>query len=156
LAEEGIDIVNVTKSLAKRPRGRSCIVLTHNYLEQKTWAAELAKQTEADHLHLIDTFADSESYSESVGSFSIADLFGFFAKDVDHSILIVSGLEFLKATWLGQANVMEQFAHQVEMWDRKPALLFVMQYDRFFASRKFERFKQYPFVIDQRDTLTLN
>jgi hypothetical protein len=30
-----------------------------------------------------------------------------------------------------------------------------MQYDRFLASLKFERFKQYQFVIDQRDTLAL-
>ena len=50
---------------------------------------------------------------------------------------------------------LKQFARQVEMWDKKPALLFVMQYDRFLASLKFERFKQYPFVIDQRDTLAL-
>lgn len=153
--EEGIDVVLLTKSLSQRPRGRACIVFTHNYLEQKTWAAELAKRAGAGHLHLLDTFADDERFSENVGAFSVDDLFRFFTENINDPILIVSGLEFLKATWLGQANVLEQFARQVEMWDKKPALLFVMQYDRFLASLKFERFKQYPFVIDQRDTLAL-
>ncbi len=153
--EEGIDVVHLTKSLSQRPRGRACIVFTHNYLEQKTWAAELAKRAGAGHLHLLDTFADDERFSENVGAFSVDDLFRFFTENSNDPLLIVSGLEFLKATWLGQANVLEQFARQVEMWDKKPALLFVMQYDRFLAARKFERFKQYQFVIDQRDTLAL-
>lgn len=153
--EEGIDVVHLTKSLSQRPRGRACIVFTHNYLEQKTWAAELAKRAGAGHLHLLDTFADDERLSENVGNFSVNDLFRFFTENGNDPILIVSGLEFLKATWLGQASVLEQFARQVEMWDKKPALLFVMQYDRFLASRKFGRFKQYQFVIDQRDTLAL-
>ncbi len=153
--EEGIDVVHLAKSLSQRPRGRACIVFTHNYLEQKTWAAELAKRAGAGHLHLLDTFTDDETFSEEVGAFSVDDLFRFFTENVNDPILIVSGLEFLKATWLGQASVLEQFARQVEMWDKKPALLFVMQYDRFLASIKFERFKQYQFVIDQRDTLAL-
>jgi hypothetical protein len=153
--EEGIDVVHLTKSLSQRPRGRACIAFTHNYLDQKTWAAELAKRAGAGHLHLLDTFADDERFSENVGAFSVDDLFRFFTENINDPILIVSGLEFLKATWLGQASVLEQFARQVEMWDKKPALLFVMQYDRFLASLKFERFKQYPFVIDQRDTLAL-
>ena len=153
--EEGINVVHLTKSLSQRPRGRACIVLTHNYLEQKTWSAELAKRAGAGHLHLLDTFANDEPLSENVGAFSVNDLFRFLTENCNDPILIVSGLEFLKATWLGQASVLEQFARQVEMWDKKPALLFVMQYDRFLASLKFERFKQYPFVIDQRDTLAL-
>lgn len=150
-----VNIVELTKSLLQRPRGRACIVFTHNYLEQKTWAAELAKRARAGHLHLLDAFADDEGFSGNIGAFSINDFFHIFTGHVNDPILVVSGLEFLKATWLGQASVLEQFARQVEMWDKKPALLFVMQYDRFLASLKFERFKQYPFVIDQRDTLAL-
>jgi hypothetical protein len=153
--EEGIDIVRETKSLLQRPRGRSCIVFTHNYPEQKIWAAELAKQTGADHLHLLDVFADDDKLSENAGAFSVFDLFGFLSGNINNPLCIVSGLEFLKATWMGQANAREQFAGQTEMWDKKPALLFVMQYDRLLATRKFDRFKQYRFVIDQRDTLAL-
>ena len=65
------------------------------------------------------------------------------------------GLEFLKATWTGQANVMEQFASQVEYWDKSPSLLFVLQYDKTLATRDFRRFRQYTFVVDQKETLAL-
>jgi hypothetical protein len=150
-----VDIIELTKSLPQRPRGRACIVFTHNYLEQKAWAAELARQAGAAHLHLLDVFAHDDTLSENVGTFAISDLFRFLKDHGDNPILIVSGLEFLKSTWSGNADAPEQFARQVEMWDKKPALLFVMQYDRFVATRKFERFKQYPFIIDQRDTLAL-
>lgn len=153
--DDVVDIVKLTKSLPHRPRGRSCIVFTHDYLEQKGWAAELASQTGGVHLHLLDVFVNNEALSEKVGTFSVNDLFRFLANHSNAPILIVSGLEFLMAAWSGQPNALEQFASQIEMWEKKPALLFAMQYDRFLATRKFERFKQYQFVIDQRDTLAL-
>lgn len=151
-----VDIVELTKSLPLRPRGRACIVFTHDYLSQESWAAELARQAVAAHLHVLDVFAEDETLSENVGTFSINDLFRFLAERGDNKkILIISGMEFLKATWTGQTGVLEQFAQQIETWDKKPALLFAMQFDRSLAAQKFDRFKQYQFVIDQRDTLAL-
>ena len=32
-----IDIVKIVKNLPSRPRGRACVVLTHNYYEQKEY-----------------------------------------------------------------------------------------------------------------------
>jgi hypothetical protein len=70
-------------------------------------------------------------------------------------VLIVSGIEFLKATWSGQSNVGEQFASHVETWDQKPCLLFVLQYDKIIATREYRRFRQYTFVVDQKETIKL-
>ena len=70
-------------------------------------------------------------------------------------VLIVSGLEFLKASWIGQSSAVEQFASRMETWDRQPALVFVLQHDGALATRPFRRFRQYTFVVDQRETLAL-
>ena len=70
-------------------------------------------------------------------------------------MLIVSGMEFLKATWSGQSNAVEEFASRVETWDQKPCLLFVLQYDKSIEAREFRRFPQYISVVDQKDTLAL-
>ena len=40
-----VNIVQLVRDLPSRPRGRACIVLTHEYEGQKEWAAELARQT---------------------------------------------------------------------------------------------------------------
>jgi len=153
--DDPIDVVALTRSLSQRPRGRACIVFTHDYSGQKAWAAELARQSGADHLHLLDLFANEANLAENLSAFSVSDLFRLLAERGQNPILVVSGLEFLKAAWSGQSSVQEAFARQVEMWDRKPALLFVMQHDRILAAYKFERFKQHRFTVDQRDTLAL-
>ena len=70
-------------------------------------------------------------------------------------VLIVSGIEFLKATWSGQTNSIEQFTTHVETWNQKPCLLFVLQYDKIIATREFRRYRQYTFVVDQKETLAL-
>jgi len=153
--DDPIDVVALTRSLSLRPRGRACIVFTHDYSGQKAWAAELARQSGADHLHLLDLFAGDAKLSESLGTFSVSNLLCLLTGRAQNPILVVSGLEFLKAAWSGQAGVPEAFARHVEMWDKKPALLFVMQQDRFLAAYSFDRFKQHRFTVDQRDTLAL-
>jgi len=55
----------------------------------------------------------------------------------------------------GQSNVTEQFASHVETWNQSPCLLFVLQYDKTLATREFRRFRQYTFVVDQKETLAL-
>jgi len=63
-------------------------------------------------------------------------------------------MEFLKATWIGQSNVTEQFASHVETWNQSPCLLFVLQYDKTLATREFRRFPQYTFAVDQKETFS--
>jgi hypothetical protein len=138
-----------------RPRGRACIVLTHDYTGQKEWAAELARQTDSDHLDMLELFAQETELSSKVGKFLIPDFFEFLKTYGKAPVLIISGMEFLKATWSGQANSVEQFASYVETWDQKPCLLFVLQYDKIIATREFRRYRQYTFVVDQKETLAL-
>lgn len=152
---EAVNMLEEVKLLAARPRGNACIVLAHNYLEQKAWAAELAKQTENEHIDLLEHFANRSEIAAQVGQYSVTRLFEYFEDRSTAPVLIVSGLEFIKATWVGHSNSSEQFASRVEMWNAKPSLLFVMQYDNMLANFNFNRYKQYKFVIDQKETLAL-
>ena len=150
-----INMVQLVKALPSRPRGRACIVLTHEYGGQKEWAAELARQTDSEHIDLLELFAQDTKLSSKIGQFLVPSLFDFLKGQSQAPVLIVSGIEFLKATWSGQSNVGEQFASHVETWDQKPCLLFVLQYDKIIATREYRRFRQYTFVVDQKETLAL-
>ncbi len=150
-----VNIVDLTKSLPQRPRGRACIVFTHDYLAQKAWAAELARQAGAAHLHLLDVFANDEALAKNVGTFSINDLFRFLSESAKSPVIVVSGLEFLMAMWASQANIVDQFARQIEMRDKSPSLLMVIQHHPPLAKWKFTRIKDQTFIVDQRDTLAL-
>ncbi len=150
-----VNMVQLVRSLPSRPRGRACIVLTHEYDGQKEWAAELARQTDSEHIDLLELFAEDRTLGSRLGQFLIPGLFDFLKGRSRASVLIVSGMEFLKATWTGQSNVTEQFASHVETWNQSPCLLFVLQYDKTLATREFRRFRQYTFVVDQKETLAL-
>jgi hypothetical protein len=150
-----VNMVQLVKDLPSRPRGRACIVLTHEYEGQKEWAAELARQTDSEHIDLLELFAQDTKFSSKIGQFLVPSLFDFLKGRSQASVLIVSGIEFLKATWSGQSNVGEQFASHVETWNQKPCLLFVLQYDKIIATREYRRFRQYTFVVDQKETLAL-
>ena len=150
-----VNMVQLVRNLPSRPRGRACIVLTHEYGGQKEWAAELARQTDSEHLDLLDLFAKEKTLGGRIGEFLAPDLFDFLRARNQTPVLIVSGMEFLKATWAGQSNAIEQFASLVETWDKTPCLLFVLQYDKIIATRDYRRFRQYTFVIDQKETLAL-
>ncbi|MFH2000021.1 MAG: hypothetical protein ABIK28_10085 [Planctomycetota bacterium] len=150
-----VNIVQLVKDLPSRPRGRACIVLTHDYKGQKEWAAELARQTDSEHIDLLEFFAKNTAPGKKIGQFLVPNLFEFLKDRSTTPVLIVSGMEFLKATWAGQSNVGEQFASHVETWNQKPSLLFVLQYDKIIATRVYRRFPQYTFVVDQKETLAL-
>lgn len=150
-----VNMVQLVRSLPSRPRGRACIVLTHEYDGQKEWAAELARQTDSEHIDLLELFAEDRTLGSRLGQFLIPGLLDFLKGRSRASVLIVSGMEFLKATWTGQSNVTEQFASHVETWNQSPCLLFVLQYDKTLATREFRRFRQYTFVVDQKGTLAL-
>lgn len=150
-----INMVQLVRDLPSRPRGKACIVLTHEYAGQKEWAAELASQTDSEHLDLLELFAQDTKLSRKIGQFLVPSLFKFLRNYGQASVLVISGMEFLKATWAGQSNVVEQFASRVETWDNKPCLLFVLQYDKIVATREYRRYPRYTFVVDQKETLAL-
>jgi len=150
-----VNMVQLVRSMPSRPRGRACIVLTHEYEGQKEWAAELARQTESEHLDLLELFSENAELSRKISQFLIPNLFEFLKGYDKAPVLIVSGIEFLKATWSGQANSIEQFTSHVETWNQKPCLLLVLQYDKIIAIREFRRYRQFTFVVDQKETLAL-
>ncbi len=152
---DSVNIVELVKALPSRPRGRACIVLTHAYEGQKEWAAELTRQTGSEHIDLMTHFAQDTDLSSKIGQFLVPRLFEFLKNRSATPVLIVSGMEFLKATWSGQSNVVEQFTSQIKTWDQTPCLLFAMQYDKALATYDFGRRFSYRFVIDQKDTLAL-
>ena len=154
---EPVNIVDLMRRLPSRPRGRACIVLTHDYDDQKEWAAELARQTDSDHTDLLALFAEDQGLGGNLGRCTVSWLFDFLKERSSNSVLIVSGLEFLKATWAGLPSAVEEFAAKIEFWDERdaPALLFVLQYDKALALRAFRRFRQHTFVVDRRETLAL-
>ena len=129
--------------------------MTHEYEGQKEWAAELARQTESEHLDLLQLFSEDAELSRRISQFLVPNLFEFLKGHDSAPVLIVSGIEFLMATWSGQSNSVEQFASYVETWNQKPCILFVLQYDKIIATREFRRYRQYTFVVDQKETLAL-
>lgn len=151
-----INIIKLVNELTKRQRGRACIVLTQEYFGQKSWASEVSKQTKMAHLDLLDLFAKTNELSSKISSFSVKDLFSFLQSKKDTPVLIISGLEFLMATWMAQVNLGEQFCSYVETWDKSPALLLVLQHISAIAERKFSRHPDKIFVIDQKNTLALS
>jgi hypothetical protein len=150
-----VNMVNLVDGVKKRVRGRTCIVLTHDYLGQKDWAAKLAGKTEAQHINLLELFEKNKGLCEALQEYSVAKLFTLLKENAEKDIMVVSGIEFLKASWSGIYDASEQFASQVETWHQKPALIFVIQHDKAIAERRFTRYRQYTFVVDQRETLAL-
>ena len=150
-----VNIIQLVNGLPSRPRGRACIVLTHEYKGQREWAMELACQTDSEHIDLLELFDKDQTLGNKIGQFLVPSLFDFLKGRSQARVLIISGMEFLKATWTGQLNAVEQFASLVKTWDKTPCLLFVLQYDKILATHDFGRRYQYTFVIDQKETLAL-
>ena len=48
-----LNMIKLVNNLPSRPRGKACIVLTHDYKGQREWAMELARQTDSDHIDLL-------------------------------------------------------------------------------------------------------
>lgn len=154
---EAVNMIDLVRNVQKRERGRACIVMTEDYLGQKEWATKLALQTNAQHIDLLDLFDSDKDLSETLQEYSVERLFSLLTEKAEKDVVVVSRTEFLKASWSGIHDASEQFASRVETWEKKenPALIFVMQYDKSIAERPFRRFRQYKFVVDQRETLAL-
>ena len=153
--KDAVNMVKLLTDLPKRRRGKACIVLTQDAGEQKAWAADLASQSGARHTDLLDRFAEDAALAGKTGTFDVDDLFALLQGENDKPIVIVTGIEFLRASWSGRATAMEDFAKRLEFWEKSPALVFVTQHDAFLAKRKFDQRFQYTYVVDQRETLAL-
>ena len=152
---DAIDMVELVHGLSERKRGRACIVMTHDFRDQKSWAVDLAQKTGAEYVDLLDMFTNDEDLSKKLQEYSVAKLFSLFRERATKPVMIVSGIEFLRASWSGDVNASEHFASRIETWQDEPALVFVMQYDKAITARPFRRFRQYTFVVDQRETIAL-
>ena len=151
-----VNMIQFVAELARRPKGRAAVVLTHDYEGQKEWAAQLAHQTNSEHINLLEFFSKDLALSNGIEQFLVRKVFDFLKDRSPSPVLIISGMEFLKATWAGQSNSVEEFASQVQTWNKSPCLLFVLQYDKLLARYDFgQRFRQYTFVVDQKETLVL-
>jgi hypothetical protein len=151
-----VNMIQFVKDLSRRPKARAAVVLTHEYKGQKEWAEELARQTESEHLDLLELFSQDVNLGNKIGQFQIPNLFDFLKGFDKAPVLIVSGIEFLKATWSGQANSVEQFVSRVQTWNQSPCLLFILQHEKLIATYDFgNRYRQYTFVVDQKETLAL-
>jgi len=109
-----INMVQFVTELARRPKGRAAVVLTHEYKGQKEWAMELARQTDSEHIDLLELFDKDQTLGNKIGQFLVPSLFDFLKGRSQARLLIVSGMEFLKATWTGQSNSVEEFASLVK------------------------------------------
>jgi hypothetical protein len=153
---DSVNMIQFVTELARRPKGRAAVVLTHEYEGQKEWAAQLARQTNSEHINLLELFSKDLALSNGIGQFLVRNVFDFLKDRSQAPVLIISGMEFLKATWTGQSNSVEEFASQVQTWNKSPCLLFVLQYDKLLARYDFgHRFRQYTFVVDQKETRAL-
>lgn len=150
-----VDMVRFVEELSTRPKARAAVVLTHDYAGQNAWAAELARQTGAAHIHLLDRFSQDPELAGNLSGFSIPHFFEFLPGQSKSRVLIVSGMEFLKATWIGQSSATREFATQIQTWHRSPCLLFVLQHDNALASYDFGTRYQYQFIVDQKETVKL-
>ena len=153
--KEPIDMSRFVADLTRRPRGRAAVVLTGDYFEQGAWARELAKRTNSGHVDLLEEFKTHPELAARLGSFTVSELFRFLSQRKAVPALVVSGLEFLFATWASMPASVDQFATQLEMWRSSPALLFVARHIPALADRKFTRHEGLIFVVDQKDTLKL-
>ncbi|PXF58777.1 MAG: hypothetical protein C4B58_05660 [Deltaproteobacteria bacterium] len=150
-----VNIVQLVQELSSRSRGRACVVLTHDYQRQKEWAAELARQTGSEHIDLLKLFIQEKILGDKVAQFLVPKLFDFLESRSQAPVLIISGMEFLKATWTGQSNAVKQFASRIQTWNKNPCLFFVLQYDKILATYDFGKRHQYIYIVDQRETLAL-
>jgi hypothetical protein len=153
---DSIDVVELVEGLAQRRRGRACIVFTHDYRDQAQWAARLAEKSGAEHIDLLDEFSQDSELSGSMRSMLIPAFFEFLAGRSSAPVAVVSGIEFLKATWSADRDYAKQFSGMVERWNKTPALLLVMQYDRKIAQYNFtDRYADNTYLVDRRETIKL-
>jgi hypothetical protein len=147
----------VRDELPRRARGRACFLLTQDYTGQTIWADRLAALAGVPHLNVLRHFGANPDLASRTSTFTVRDLFQLAtAESKSQPVLIVSGFEFLRAAWSGQSLNLEALASEVELWNRRPALLLVTQHDPAIANRPYTRYPTQRTVIDQSKTVSLS
>lgn len=150
-----VNIVELARELPRRRRGRACIVLTETTDGRQAWADKLAAKSDGMHLDLLDHFAKNTDLAAKTGMFDVDDLFDMLKAMQDETLLVVTGIEFLRAIWMARSGTLETLAQRVEFWQDKPALIFVMQYETALAKRDFNKRFDGLFLVHQNDTLAI-
>lgn len=149
-----VDMPAFVRSLPRRRRGQACIVLTREPAEAPAWAETLAARAEATHLDLLRHFKDHPEIAARVSETGPRELLALLKGAAPRGILVVTGLEFLRATWKARPGLDEDLAKTLEFWMGPPSLVLVLAEDRFYLDRDFSRMQQ-PMIVHQTDTYAL-
>jgi hypothetical protein len=152
-----LDLLEFSKELIAR-RNKAALLLTPDVTEQRAYANKLAGSVDAPHFDVLDRFQSDTKLSERLGGFSMGDLFALIAEQRLHSLVIISGVEFVLAAWLSQEDpkhVKHELCKKVELWERTPAFILVAQYDPVMAAYKPSRHTAGHLVIKLSETLSL-
>jgi hypothetical protein len=152
-----LDLVTFSNELATR-RNKAALLLTPDVREQGAIAAQVAVALGVPHMNVLDRFRADDKLVDQIAGFSPADFFRLIAREKSSSLLVISGLEFLLATWLAQGDAKQvklNFCQQVELWSQKPAFLLVTQQDPVFAAYQPTRHTGSQVIIEFSKTLAL-
>jgi len=139
-------------------RNKAALLLTPNFAEQRSCAAQVATAVEGFHLDVLDCFQSDESLTARLAAFSLDDLFALISAQKEHRFVVVSGIEFLLAAWLSQGQpkeVKRSLCEKVEFWQNSPPFILVSYQDPVFAAYKAQRFTGGAVVIEMSQTLAL-
>lgn len=151
---EPIDMPAFVQTLPRRRRGQACIVLSREPAGAPAWAGTLAERAGAAHLDLLSHFQQNPDLSSRVADFGPRELLDLCKAFHPKGILVVSGLEVLRATWQARPGLDEDLAKALEFWVGPPALVLVLAEDRFFRDRDFSRMRQ-TMTVHQSETYAL-
>jgi hypothetical protein len=151
-----LDLKKFAAELAAR-RNKAALLLAPDLTAQRACAEQIATAIGATHLDLLDRFQSDAALTAQLPSFSTDDLFKLLAAEKT-KILVMSGIEFLLAVWISQDDaktVKLKICQAVELWERTPALLLVVQPDSVFAEYQPTRHKGSQVIIQLSQTLSL-
>ena len=151
-----LDLIKFSRELASR-RNKAALLLTPHLCAQRACAEQIAAAVGALHFDVLDLFQAEPLFTERVAAFSAVDLLKRIAAQKS-PLLVVSGIEFLLAAWLSQNDpkqVKHNFCQQIELWERSPAFLLVLQQDPVFAEYQPTRHRGSQIVIQLSQTLSL-
>ncbi len=152
-----LDLIQFSRELANR-RNKAALLLTPDVREQHQIAAQLATALAAPHLDVLDRFQADAKLAEQIAGFAPSDFFKLVAKEKSAPLLVISGLEFLLATWIAQGDakqVKQDLCRQIELWEQKPAFLLVAQQDAVFADYVPTRHTGSQVIVQHSQTLAL-
>lgn len=152
------DLPKFCRELVTR-RNKATILLVPDLQAQQEHAARIATATGGLHLDVLDLFQADAALAARLGGFDIDDLLGLLASHHNgHELLVVTGTEFLMATWFSQRDprqVKRELCQRLELWERKPALLLLTLHDSTIATYQPSRHTAGAMVLELSQTASL-